>query len=62
MAAVRPPPVRVQVVRAGASLEQVVGQDDRPDEPIIVARQQPVGRTVCDDFASPALIYFKHKQ
>ena len=38
----RPPPVRVQVVRAGASLEQVVGQDDRPTEPIIVARQQPV--------------------
>lgn len=38
----RSPPVRVQVVRAGASLEQVVGQDDRPTEPIIVARQQPV--------------------
>ncbi|CAM9308380.1 unnamed protein product, partial [Laminaria digitata] len=38
----RPPPVRVQVVRAGASLEQVVGQDDRPSEPIIVGRQQPV--------------------
>lgn len=40
--AARNPPVRVQVVRAGASLEQVVGQDDRPEEPIIVARQQPV--------------------
>lgn len=42
LVASRNPPVRVQVVRAGASLDQVVGQDDRPDEPIIVARQQPV--------------------
>ncbi|CAM9916628.1 unnamed protein product [Scytosiphon promiscuus] len=42
LAASRPPPVRVQVLRAGATLDQVVGQDDRPDEPIIVARQQPV--------------------
>lgn len=38
----RPPPVRVQVVRSGAKLDQVVAEDERPDEPIIVARQQPV--------------------
>ncbi|CAM9707718.1 unnamed protein product [Pylaiella littoralis] len=42
LAATRAPRVRVQVVRAAASLDQVVGLDDRADEPIIVARQQPV--------------------
>lgn len=42
LAAVRPPPVRVQVVRSSTSLEHVIAADERPHEPIIVSRQQPV--------------------
>ncbi|CAM9491219.1 unnamed protein product [Choristocarpus tenellus] len=38
----RGPTVRVQVVRTGASLEQVLQGDDRPEEPILITRQQPV--------------------